>query len=188
MNPIPVPDEAKAGRPHCRVIDMGRPAGVPEAECGSAEMLIQVEGDLPLTGFGGRAQYAYFRPTPDELEQLNAGGFLEMCQIGTVVQPFSLTVWPSVSGPAVADLSRAPRAKGECDCERCIAGAPGLYWMLGGCRNCYASTIVMSFRQGDPSRGLRCPLCGLYDSVHADRHLTDAEVALVAPVPAVAGE
>lgn len=91
MNTIPVPDEAKAGRPHCRLVTMGRPAGVPEAECGSAEMLI---GGRVLTGFPGREQYAYFRPTQAELDQLNAGGFLEMCQIGTVVQPFSLAVWP----------------------------------------------------------------------------------------------
>lgn len=92
MNPIPVPDEAKTARSDCRLVDMGRPRGVPEEECGSAEMLI---GGRPLTGFPGRAQYAYFRPSAEELEQLNAGGFLEMLQIGTVVQPFGLAVWPA---------------------------------------------------------------------------------------------
>lgn len=96
MNPIPVPDEAKKSRPDCRLVDMGRPTGVPEEECGSAEMLI---GGQVLTGFAGRAQYAYFRPTEEELAQLLAGGFLEMCQIGTVVQPFSLVVWPPTHEP-----------------------------------------------------------------------------------------
>jgi hypothetical protein len=90
--PIPVPDEAKRARGDCQLVDMGRPRGVPEDECGSAEMLI---GGRLLTGFAGRAQYAYFKPSADELAQLNAGGFLEMCQIGTVVQPFSLVVWPA---------------------------------------------------------------------------------------------
>lgn len=90
MIPIPVPDVAKRGRPECRLVDMGRPAGVPEEECGSAQMLI---GGRPLTNFAGREQFAYFRPTASELAILNAGGFLEMCQIGTVVQPFSLSVW-----------------------------------------------------------------------------------------------
>ena len=100
VNPIPVPDIVKTARPHCRVVDMGRPPGVPESECGSAEMLIQQTGSLPLSGFAGREQYAYFRPTVEELELLNAGGFLEMCQIGTVVQPFSLAVWPPEADPS----------------------------------------------------------------------------------------
>ena len=100
MIPIPVPDEAKAGRPWCRLVDMGRPPGVPEEECGSAVMLI---GGRVLTGFAGREQYAYFRPTEAELALLNGGGFLEMCQIGTVVQPFSLAVWaPSDPAPPEA--------------------------------------------------------------------------------------
>ncbi|MCU1677691.1 MAG: hypothetical protein JWM93_2449 [Frankiales bacterium] len=100
MIPIPVPDEAKAGRPYCRLVNMGRPAGVPEEECGSAEMLI---GGRPLTNFAGREQFAYFRPTAEDLAALNAGGFLEMCQIGPVVQPFSLAVWPVASASEVTN-------------------------------------------------------------------------------------
>lgn len=180
MNPIPVPEIVKAARPWCRVVDMGRPAGVPEAECGSAEMLIQASGSRPLTGFSGRSQYAYFKPTPDELELLNAGGFLEMCQIGTVVQPFSLAVWPGeVSAEPVEDFSGLPRAKGECDCGRCQAAGRGLYWMLGACINCLAKPILMSFREGDPTSRCRCPLCHV-DAVLVTRRLTDAETALLA--------
>lgn len=106
MNPIPIPAEARAGRPECREVDMGRPPGVSADDCGSAPMLI---GGRVLPGFSGRAQYAYFRPTPEELAQLNAGGFLEMCQIGTVVQPFSLVVWP-VTQPTGRPVRDEPQA------------------------------------------------------------------------------
>lgn len=118
MRPIPVPEVVKAARPNCRLVDMGRPAGVPESECGSAEMLIQASGHLPLSGFGGREQYAYFRPTPDELALLNAGGFLEMCQIGTVVQPFSLEVWaPPLPDCAIQGDHAAHDAPNGVRCE-----------------------------------------------------------------------
>lgn len=71
---------------------MGPPRGVADEDCSTAQMLI---GRQTLPGFPGRAQYAYFRPSAAELELLNAGGFLEMCQLGQVVQPFSLAVWPA---------------------------------------------------------------------------------------------
>ncbi len=92
MNPIAVPASARAGRPECQLVDMGPPPGVSDEDCGTLQMLISGQ---TLLGFPGRAQYAYFRPSPAELELLNAGGFLEMCQLGQVVQPFSLAVWPA---------------------------------------------------------------------------------------------
>lgn len=91
MRPIAVPAQAQRFHPGHRVVDMGRPAGVPESECGSAEMLL---GSHPvMTGFSGRDQFAYFKPSEAELKLLNEGGYLELNQIGTVVQPFSLQVW-----------------------------------------------------------------------------------------------
>lgn len=94
MEPIPVPVAAKHGRPDCKLIAMGPPRGVSDADCGTAEMLISsVEETLP--GFPARRQYAYYRPSEAEVEQLRAGGFIEFCQYGTVVQPFSATVWPA---------------------------------------------------------------------------------------------
>lgn len=94
MNPIPVPDQAKAGRPECKLVSMGPPQGVSDDDCGTVEMLISpIVGAIP--GFGGRPQYAYYRPTEDELEELRKGGFIEFAQYGTVVQPFSATVWPA---------------------------------------------------------------------------------------------
>ena len=93
MKPIAVPKCAKAARPNHEVVTMGRPRGVSEEECGSAEMLLGYTH--VMQGYNGRNQFAYFKPTEAELELLNAGGFLELNQIGQVVQPFSLAVWPA---------------------------------------------------------------------------------------------
>jgi hypothetical protein len=78
---------------------MGPPRGVSDDDCGTAQMLISpVEQQMP--GFTGKRQYAYFRPSARELEQLNAGGFIEFCQYGSVVQPFSASVWaPNPDAP-----------------------------------------------------------------------------------------
>lgn len=89
MIPIPPPAEAKRARPEAKEITMGRPEGTREEDCDPAPMLI---GGYGLPGFPGRAAFAYFRPSAEELAVLNAGGYLEMCQIGTVVQPFALNV------------------------------------------------------------------------------------------------
>lgn len=94
MEPIPVPPAASLSRPDCRLVSMGPPPGVSDADCGTVEMLMSpVRREMP--GFVGRAQYAYYRPTPVELEQLAAGGFIEVAQYGMVVQPFSAVVWPA---------------------------------------------------------------------------------------------
>lgn len=91
MEPIPVPDTAKATRPSYRLVSMGPPRGVSDEVCGTVEMLIEPTAGYPGVG---RAQYAYYRPSPVECAQLARGGFLEMAQYGDVVQPFSLVVWP----------------------------------------------------------------------------------------------
>lgn len=95
MIPIPIPDAAKAGRPYCQMVNMGPPRGVSDEDCGTVEMLIAPSSAGGLPGFGGRPQYAYYRPTPEELQQLGNGGFIEFCQIGDTVQPFSAAVWPA---------------------------------------------------------------------------------------------
>jgi predicted RNase H-like HicB family nuclease len=96
MDCIPVPEAARVGRPECEFVRMGPPPGVRDEDCGTAEMLVSPPGRIP--GFGGRANYAYFRPTPEELEQLKAGGFIELAQYGSVVQPFGMAVWPAWEG------------------------------------------------------------------------------------------
>lgn len=104
MNPIAVPDAVKAARPDGTIVSMGPPPGVSDADCGTAEMLLG-PWPGPLPGFGGREQFAYYRPSTEEVAHLARGGFLEMCQIGSVVQPFSLAVWPPDEVPAVATSS-----------------------------------------------------------------------------------
>lgn len=98
MNPITVPASAQASRPDCQLVRMGPPRGVSDDEVGTAEMLISPVGnDIP--GYPARRQYAYYQPTDAELEQLRNGGFIEFCQYGTVVQPFSATVWAGSDSP-----------------------------------------------------------------------------------------
>lgn len=98
MIPIPVPTNARAARPECRLVNMGPPPGVRGEDCGTAEMLI---GPPPIPGFPqGRANYVYYKPSAEEIEQLRAGGFIEMAQYGSVVQPFSLAVWGMPAGTA----------------------------------------------------------------------------------------
>jgi hypothetical protein len=107
--PIPVPDEAKAERgAECDLVQMRPPEGVTEEDCGTAEMLL---GRGPYQGFHGRGQFAYFRPTADELAVLNAGGYLELCQIGRVVQPFALNVCP----PGATSPQRESAASDDAD-------------------------------------------------------------------------
>jgi len=95
MIPTTVPEHIKAARPWCRVVNMGPPPGVSDADCGTAEMLISAAQDPEIPGFEGRANYVYFRPSVEELAQLAAGGVIEFAQYGHVVQPFSAAVWPS---------------------------------------------------------------------------------------------
>jgi hypothetical protein len=76
MEPVPVPEAAKTARPDCSVVSMGPPRGVSDDDCGTAQMLVSgVGADIP--GFPARRNYAYFRPTEAELEQLRKGGFIE---------------------------------------------------------------------------------------------------------------
>lgn len=94
MEPIPAPEAAKAGRPDCHLVSMGPPRGASGDDVGTAEMLIsQVSNEIP--GYPARRQYAYYRPSEAELAHLRNGGFIEFCQYGNVVQPFSATVWPA---------------------------------------------------------------------------------------------
>ena len=93
MNPTLVPESAKLAHPRHAVVNMGPPPGVSGDDCGTAEMLLGREAAMP--GFGGRDQIAFFKPSAADLKVLNAGGYLVMNQLGNVVQPFSLGVWPA---------------------------------------------------------------------------------------------
>jgi hypothetical protein len=104
MKTIPIPEAAKLGRPDCNVSRMGPPMGVDEDDCATTEMLISRLGeDIP--NYPARRQYAYYQPNEAELERLRQGGFIEFCQYGNVVQPFSATVWPVTPVPEPRDTS-----------------------------------------------------------------------------------
>jgi hypothetical protein len=111
MEPIPVPEAARHGRPECRFVRMGPPPGVRDEDCGTAEMLVSPDARIP--GFGGRAHYAYFQPSGDELEQLRGGGFIELAQYGSVVQPFGLAVWQAWEGGEAAPTARVAESTDE---------------------------------------------------------------------------
>lgn len=94
---VPVPEDVRRLRTSTVVVNMGPPKGVSDDECGTIEVLIETNAlNRPI----GRGQYAYYRPTAEELEQLNAGGVIELGQYGQVFQPVSLRTWPP---PAPAD-------------------------------------------------------------------------------------
>lgn len=98
MNLMSVPETAKAARPWCKVVSMGLPPGVSYEDCGTAEMLIGAESEIP--GYSsGIANYAYYKPSQYDLEALFKGGFIEFAQYGRVVQPFSAVVWPLPATP-----------------------------------------------------------------------------------------
>ena len=101
MNPIEIPAEARLSRPDCEVVSMGPPSGVPGEECGTAAMLASGQAEQ-MTGFVARRFYAYYRPTEAELARLNDGGFIEILQVGNVVQPFGCAIWSA--DPAAAQL------------------------------------------------------------------------------------
>lgn len=105
---VPVPENAKNAHPKHVVVSMGPPPGVSGDDCGTAQMLLGREPAMP--GYGGRDQLAYFKPTATDLELLDAGGYIVMNQLGTVVQPFSVGAWP-------ADTPRR--------CPKC-----GAYWTV----------------------------------------------------------
>ena len=77
MDPISVPESAQTARPWCHLVNMGPPVGVSASDCGTAPMLVARESDVP--GFG-RANYAYYRPSPAEILLLTEGGFIEFAQ------------------------------------------------------------------------------------------------------------
>lgn len=65
---------------------------------------------------------------------------------------------------------------GRCHCQRCTDRTGDIYRMVGYCKNCGASDILMLFRAGDKTRDLDCPLCGVWMSVHPLRLATEDEV------------
>jgi hypothetical protein len=64
---------------------------------------------------------------------------------------------------------------GRCTCHRCEARTTSIYRMIGVCRNCGATPILMLFRAGDPATPRNCPTCGGYDTLAPLRLATEEE-------------
>ena len=95
MTPIPIPPEAAATRPHLKALSIGPPPGVSDQDCGTVESLVGMQDGYPV--------YAdYWRPTPEQLEALAVGGFIELIQYAPRMVMHSMTVW-DVPTPAAAD-------------------------------------------------------------------------------------
>lgn len=96
MAPIPVPPEAAANRLACRAIRIGPPPGVSDDDCSTLECLAGLhESGLPMIA-------AYWRPTPEQLTTLQAGGFIEHIQYARRLTMHSMTVW--AAAPDEPDL------------------------------------------------------------------------------------
>lgn len=110
MNPVPVPPEARIDRPDCSHARMGPPPGVSDDDCGTVEMLLEPVTTLHPGGIP-RGQYAYFQPSAEELEQLQAGGYIEVAQYGLSVQPFGARIVPPVHAtPSLRVVRDEPQA------------------------------------------------------------------------------
>lgn len=83
---VPIPEHVKRARPWLTVGPVGPPTDS-RGDIDTAEMQHGiVAGDYPRW-------YAHFRPTEQELADLNAGGTIEMLQLGPAPQPFSVICW-----------------------------------------------------------------------------------------------
>lgn len=83
---VAIPDHVKTARPWAQVRDVGPPPDS-RGDIGTAEMQISARpGEY-------RSWYAHFTPTRSELAALNAGGTIEMCQIGHAPMAFSVCCW-----------------------------------------------------------------------------------------------
>jgi hypothetical protein len=58
----------------------------------------------------------YFRPDEDQLQQIQNGGFIELCLIGQVPQPFGLSVWGApIAAPVAGHACPGPGRCAACD-------------------------------------------------------------------------
>ncbi len=85
MPPGSVPDLPAVTRVPCRIVRVGPPPGQ-EQHVEATEML---HSRTPL----GDIWCSYVKPTAEQLEVLNDGGYIELVQWTPQVVPFALAVW-----------------------------------------------------------------------------------------------
>lgn len=115
MSPTLVPLVAREHRPDTRVLDIGPPPGVSEHECSTVNALMG-----RINGFAAVADY--WRPTPEQLEVLNNGGFIELVQYVPRMIMHSLSVWPDP--PEVNDVFAATLEEAVGIGEEILQGSP----------------------------------------------------------------
>lgn len=86
MEPIPVPAIAEAARPWAHKRAVGPPIGLSDEDCGTVEALVGEEQF-------GTVYRDYWRPTADQLQILNEGGFIELAQYTPQMMMHAMTVW-----------------------------------------------------------------------------------------------
>ncbi|GAA3510168.1 hypothetical protein GCM10022234_00470 [Aeromicrobium panaciterrae] len=73
MTPGPIPDQIVQDNPDWRALHIGPPPGVSDEDCGTVEAFYGLVDGMPCLA-------DFWRPTPEQLAILNAGGFLELRQ------------------------------------------------------------------------------------------------------------
>lgn len=90
MGLSPVPEIAKKVRPHGRVFPIGPPRGFSDDAVGTVEAMFTVE---LIDGRHVPCYRDYWRPTKEQLEILNKGGFIELAQYSPEMIMHGLQVW-----------------------------------------------------------------------------------------------
>lgn len=92
MDPLPeIPESAKKQYPNHKEQRIGPPENIAEEDCGYSMSLL---GHVPGGAFDGAPIIrTFFQPTPDELEILNRGGYVELYFISPAMPPHNLLVW-----------------------------------------------------------------------------------------------
>ena len=64
---------------------------------------------------------------------------------------------------------QALEVDGRCVCAACEVRTDDVYRMVGVCINCGSTPIIMTFRVGDRTQYLTCPVCGTSRTVQPQR-------------------
>jgi hypothetical protein len=101
-DPLPivvVPEIAKRARPWAQVVDVGPPPNVKDAECGTANSLIEPGQLGPYTVNEWRT---FFQPTAEQIETLKNGGTIAFVMLSGQMVPHRAEVWRSGTNSAPA--------------------------------------------------------------------------------------
>lgn len=122
MIPSDVPNLAKQLPPTAQVFQVGPPRGVSADDCGTIEAQVEREAQF------GPVWRTYWRPTDHELEQLRAGGHVELA----LHAPQLVMQAMSVLGPATAEEpAQAEEPQFICDLDH--ESLPFRYCSTKGC-------------------------------------------------------